>query len=278
MSLQILLPLHTYPDGNSETLLSHATAISSHLGGELHALVLAADFPQVSSALGNLVLDVPSLMAGARSKCAEKGAALLQALTAKAEAGGIQISTSEVDCYPATFGDRAAVAARYHDLVLMGLKRGDVALQSTAEAVIFGAGRPVMLLPEQAELGPLDHVVIAWDGSRVAARAVGDAQAFLKRTAKVTIAVVVDEKALPEQSPGSRLAKFLAAHGLNVEQCEMRGNGRPIAQTLQDEATKIGAGMLVMGGFGHSRMRDFVLGGATRGVLDNLRMPVILSH
>jgi nucleotide-binding universal stress UspA family protein len=121
-------------------------------------------------------------------------------------------------------------------------------------------------------------VMIAWDGSRVAARAVNDARIILERAAKVTVAVIIDEKALPDQSLGARLARYIAAHGLHVDHAEIQGGGRPIADVLQDEAARIGAGVLVMGGFGHSRMREFVLGGATRGILENLRMPVLMSH
>jgi nucleotide-binding universal stress UspA family protein len=278
MPLQILLPLHTYPDGNSPALAAHATSVAVYLEGELEALVLAAVFPQVSSALGNLLLDVPALLSDARGRCQQKAAALLQSLTDQAETDGIPLRSGEVECLPAAFGDRAAVASRYHDLVLMGLTSGDEALRLTAEAVVFGSGRPVMLLPEQHAIGGLDHVMIAWDGSRVAARAVNDARIILERAAKVTVAVIIDEKALPDQSLGARLARYLAAHGLPVDHAEIRGAGRPIADVLQDEAARIGAGVLVMGGFGHSRVREFVLGGATRGMLENLRMPVLMSH
>jgi nucleotide-binding universal stress UspA family protein len=278
MSLQILLPLNTFPGSNGETFLGNALSVAAFLEGELEALVLAADFRQVSNALGNLVLDVPSLVAGAREQCREKGAALVRSLKDQANVSGVRVRSSEIECHPAVFGDRATVASRYHDLVLMGLASSDDSLRSTAEAVIFGSGRPVMLLPEQHAIGRLDHVMVAWDGSRVAARAVNDARIVLERAEKVTITVVVDEKTLPDQSLGARLAAYLTSHGLNVEHSEIRGAGRPIAGVLQDEAARIGAGILVMGGFGHSRMRDFVLGGATRGILADLRMPVLLSH
>lgn len=278
MSVQILLPLQTYPDGNGEPALRHAVKVASHLHGELHALVLVADFPQVSSALGNLVLDVPSLMAGARETCRQKGAALLHALTGYAKESCVALRSDEIACFPSVFGDETAKLARYHDLTLMGLTGSDNLLQSAAEAVVFGSGRPVVLLPEDNEIGHLDHVMIAWDGSRVAARAVSDARPFLGRAKKVTIAVVTDEKALPDTELSQKLMGYLAAHGLAAEELEIRSNGKPVADVLQDEARSISAGLLVMGGFGHSRMRDFILGGATQGMFRNLQMPVLLSH
>ena len=278
MSLQILLPLHTYPDGNSESLLSQATAVAGYIEGEIHAFVLAAEFPPLSSALGNLVLDVPSLLADARERCRETGAALLQSLTDQAKADGVRTRSSVIDCYPATFGDRASVAGRYHDLILTGLSSNDNVLRRTAETVVFESGRPVMLLPEQHVIGEMDHVMIAWDDSRVAARAVNDARIFLERSTKVTVAVVTDEKVLTDQSLGAKLADYLAAHGLTVDHVKIKSGGRPVAGVLQEEAARVGAGILVMGGFGHSRVRDFVLGGVTRGILEDLRMPVLFAH
>lgn len=278
MSLQILLPLHTYPDCNSENFLTQATAVADYLGGDIHALVMAVDFPPVSSLLGDLIIDVPSLLAGARERCREAGAALLQSLADQADAKGVRTRSSENVSFPATFGEHASVVGRYHDLIVTGLSSTDDFLRLTAEAVVFGSGRPVMLLPEQHVTEKMGHVMIAWDGSRVAARAVNDARIVLERSTKVTVAVVTDEKVLPDQSVGARLADHLAAHGLTVEHVEIQSGGRSMAGVLQEEAARINAGILVMGGFGHSRMRDFVLGGVTRGILEDLRMPVLLAH
>lgn len=94
----------------------------------------------------------------------------------------------------------------------------------------------------------------------------------------VTVASVTDEKALPDKDPSSRLAEYLSRHDISATVAQVQTRGRLIAETLQEHAREIGADMLVMGGFGHSRMRDFVLGGATSGVLKDLRLPVLLSH
>lgn len=279
MTFQILLPLQTYPTGNSEALIPHALRLAQHLEGRIHALVHKTQFPQVSSALGNLLLDVPSLMAGVEATCRQKEAKLLAELGDQAVTAGVEVQSSEIKTFSATFGDLAAVSARFSDLTLIGLSNADSLLRTTAEAVVFGSGRPVVLLPELEDItGELDHVVIAWDGSRVAARAVSDARPFIDRASKVTIAVITDEKSLPANASGSRLAEYLALRGAQVELTETRSKGRSIAAELQEAAASLGGGVLVMGGFGHSRMRDFVLGGATRGIIEDLRMPVLLSH
>ncbi len=160
----------------------------------------------------------------------------------------------------------------------MGIGASDVTTQATAEAVIFGSGKPTLLVPEDIPTSKFGHVMIGWDGSRVAARAVADARDLLQRAQSVTIASVIDEKAFADEDTGRRLAEYLARGGITAAVARVQGGGRPIAETLQQHAQEIGAGILVMGGFAHSRLRDFVLGGATSGVLRNLQLPVLLSH
>ena len=120
--------------------------------------------------------------------------------------------------------------------------------------------------------------MIAWDGSRVATRAVADARDFLRLANTVTIASVTDEKELPTLNPGQRLATYLAQHDIPATVASIQSLGRPIGDVLQDHALDIGADIMVMGAFGHSRMRDFVMGGATASILQGLKLPVFLSH
>ncbi|MBR1024700.1 universal stress protein [Bradyrhizobium viridifuturi] len=278
MKLDILVPIHTYPDGNADKFALHVAAAAKQLGADVHALVLNADFPRVSSALGNMLLDVPALIGGAKAKCRERGSSVIQAVEREMGPLGIPLRTTQTECFPGAAGDVVNGFARYHDLVLVGIGASDVTPQATAEAAIFGSGRPTLLVPEDAPPATFGHVMIAWDGSRVAARAVSDARDFLQRAQTITIASVTDEKALPDEDLGGRLAEYLSRHDIEATVAQVQSRGRPIAETLQEHAREIGAGMLVMGGFGHSRMRDFVLGGATSGILKDLRLPVLLSH
>ena len=271
----MLVPIHTYPDGNSVRLADQAVTIARHLDADVHALVIVADFPPVANALGNMILDVPAMIGEAKEKCRERGTAVVKALSTQL---GPALRITRIECVPGAVGDVVNGFARYHDLVLAGIAGTDVTLRATAEAVIFGAGRPTLVVEESSPVAAPEHVLIAWDGSRVAARAVADAREFLQRAHSVTIASVTDEKVLPQDDPGRRLADYLARHDIKATVALVEGRGRPIAQTLQEEAREIGAGMIVMGGFGHSRLRDFVLGGATRGILEDLQLPALLSH
>ncbi|BBK38712.1 universal stress protein A [Allostella sp. ATCC 35155] len=278
MATQILVPVHTHLDGNAETLADHAVAVARHRKAELHALVLDADFPALSSPLGNLLIDVPALVGEAKAKAHQRGVAVAAALAREAGKHDVPLRTTRIECYPMAASEIVTRLARYHDLTLVGIGTRDAWPQATAEAATFGSGKPVLLVPEERPVAPAGTVVIAWDGSRVAARAVADAAPFLALATRVVVASVIDEKALADGDAAERLVDHLARHGVAATVARIRAEGSPIAAALQEHAAGIDAGLLVMGGFGHSRMRDFVLGGATSGVLKDPRLPILLSH
>lgn len=278
MIFDILVPVHTYPDGNSANLATHCASIALHLGATVHAIVLDVEFPNVSSPLGNMLIDVPNLLSGAKSVCREHGIAVASAMEGEMKAAGLQLRTTHFESYPGAIGDYVSKLGRYHDAIVIGIRGDDVTAQATAETVLFGSGKATLLVPEDAQPKPFGHVMIAWDGSREATRAVADAREFLKRAERVTILSVTDEKELPSSDIGQKLADHLARHKIKADVAWAKNNGRPVAETLQEYAHEIDAGLLVMGAFAHSRMRDFVLGGATSGILKNLRVAALLSH
>jgi nucleotide-binding universal stress UspA family protein len=278
MKLQTFLPLVTYPDASSDAAIANAVAVSVLLGAELNALALEVDVPEVSNALSRMLLDLPAMIRDAEKLSAQKGSKLLADAREKADGAAIVAKTEAVACQLALLGDTAANHARYFDLALVGLEADNAGARAVAEAVIFGSGRPTMLMPTGKTVEKLDRLAIAWDGSRVAARAVGDARDLLERASAVSVVTVTDEKPLKDKNAGERLAASLRQAGLKAEFSAIRAEDCPIAETLQQHAVATGAGLLVMGGYGHSRLRDFVLGGATQGVLTDLRLPVLLSH
>jgi nucleotide-binding universal stress UspA family protein len=168
--------------------------------------------------------------------------------------------------------------ARYFDLSLLGWESDNATSRMTAEAVVFGSGRPTILLPGRSAVGAIDHIAIAWDGSRVAARAVADARFLLEHAKRISVLTVPDEKPLKDKDAGRRLVEALGRQGLSANAVQVKAEDCPIAETLQRSAIDRDCKLLVMGGYGHSRMRDFVLGGATEGVLNDLLLPVLLSH
>jgi nucleotide-binding universal stress UspA family protein len=278
MPTQILVPLHTYPDGNSPNVARHVAQTARHLAAAVHGLLLSADFPPIGNPLGNLILDADALVRAAKSKSHENGQGLLRTFSAEMKRAGVDFRSTEIEYFPTELADKVSDLARYHDLTVLGVGSHDAALRGTAEEVIFAAGRPILLVPEDLDVTEYGSVAIAWDGSRVAARAVGDAMSFLGKATAATILCVTDEKALPNRDVGIRLAEYLGQHEIKAGVENLVTGDLTIAETLQTHALGIGAGLLVMGGFGHSRLREFVLGGATAGILRDLCMPVLISH
>lgn len=278
MKLQAVLPLATYPDPNSDKVAVNAVAVACHLGAGLHAFAVNVQIPKVSSALSRILLDVPAMIREAETASHDRGKHLIGAVEEQAKKAGIAFTADEAAAEPAALGESAAMTARYYDLALIGWEGQNPAARMIAEAVVFGSGRPTVLLPDTREIVALDHIGIAWDGSRVAARAVADARPFLEKARKISVITVVDEKPLAEGNIGEKLAQRLRSNGLSAEARTVSAKGREIGAVLQDCAIDLGADLLVMGGYGHSRVRDFVLGGATEDVLSELRLATLLSH
>jgi nucleotide-binding universal stress UspA family protein len=278
MKLQAILPLVTYLDCNSDAVAANAVGLAKFLGADLHAAAFNADIPDVSNALSRFLLKLPELIKEAEALSRSRGERLLGLVREEAKSRGLDLTSSASTAALALLGDAAAADARYFDVALLGWEAGNPTSRATAEAVVFGSGRPAILLPELSSVGGIDHVAIAWDASRVAARAVADAAPLLERAAKVSVLTVVDEKPLDRADIGERLAGGLSKRGIPAQAFAISCEDCPIGVTLQESAIERGAKMLVMGGHGHSRVRDFVLGGATEDVLDDLRLPVLLSH
>jgi nucleotide-binding universal stress UspA family protein len=174
--------------------------------------------------------------------------------------------------------DAAAAEARYFDVAVLPWSRESVSAQDMSEAVVFGSGRPAILVPPSTTLPGIDHIAIAWDGGRFAARALYDALPYLAEGGRVSVLTVKDEKPLSGSGLAGALASWLENRGYNSKPVEIALDKRSISTALQDTALSEGATLLAMGGFGHSRLRDFVLGGATKGIFSDLRMPILLSH
>ena len=119
---------------------------------------------------------------------------------------------------------------------------------------------------------------MCWDGSRAATRAVADSLPFLEKAKQVEIVLVTAKGFKTDEAPGADLAKHLARHNLEVTLKRITSPDIDIASTILSYAADSNADMLVMGGYGHSRLREFVLGGVTRGILESMTIPTLMSH
>jgi nucleotide-binding universal stress UspA family protein len=147
------------------------------------------------------------------------------------------------------------------------------------EGALFDSGRPVMVVPYIQRAGlKLDRVMACWDGSRNAARAINDAMPFLTRAKAIDVVTIDAGKDEAGEIRGVDVAQHLARHGLNVELRRINAGDVDVANVILSDAADRDADFIVMGGYGHSRLREFVLGGATRGMLASMTVPTLMSH
>jgi nucleotide-binding universal stress UspA family protein len=175
---------------------------------------------------------------------------------------------------------RLGELARDYDLSIVAQAQpdGDVSESMAIEGALFGSGRPVLVVPYIQSSGlQLDRVMVCWDGSRNAARAVGDAMPFLRRTGAIDV-VTVERQERRNELTGARIATHLARHGLKVELKSIVAPDIGVADAILSFAADNSTDLIVMGGYGHTRLREFVLGGATSGVLGAMTVPTLMSH
>jgi len=179
----------------------------------------------------------------------------------------------------------AALHARYADLVVLGQVDPEDDRTRVAPGFVDGfllaAGRPVLLVPYAGAFERLGRrVLVAWNASREATRAVTDALPLLERAEKVTVLSIDPEPSAGGHGevPGADLALYLARHGVKAEAQRTGSDGVDVGNTLLSRAADLSADLIVMGAWGRSRMRELVMGGATRTVLSDMTVPVLMSH
>jgi len=145
------------------------------------------------------------------------------------------------------------------------------------EDLVLSAGRPVLIIPYVGTSKPIGKsVVVAWNGSREAARAVADSMPLLEQAEKVEVIVAGAEPI--GDLPGADVAAHLARHGIDVEVYRAVVDDIDVGDVLLNRVTDLGADLMVMGGYGRSRLRELVLGGVTRHILEHMTVPVLMSH
>lgn len=170
---------------------------------------------------------------------------------------------------------------RTTDLVVIGQNNPDAPepmRELLIETVLFESGVPVLLVPYiGTKTTEPENVLIGWDGSSTASRAVHASLPILEKAKKITV-LVVNKKATSDMQPGADLANYLARHDLNVTVDVITNPQTGIGDTVLNYVSDNANDMIVMGGYGHSRMREFLFGGATREILEAMTIPVLMAH
>jgi nucleotide-binding universal stress UspA family protein len=149
------------------------------------------------------------------------------------------------------------------------------------ETALFDSGRPVMVVPYIQKDGlKLDHLVCCWDGSRAAARAINDALPLLEKASAVDLLIVLNEKTRSGQNEvrGAEMARHLARHNVKVGIESIPAADVDVTNTILSYVADNSGTLIVMGGYGHARLRELILGGVTHDMLESMTVPVFMSH
>lgn len=278
MSYDCFVPVSTFPDVTPRAALARGMAIAARLDARFHAAVHEVDIAPVSNVLADLAANVTAM--SDRAEAASKAAAsdITVWLKDRASVLGKPVCIDRVRCRPEALIDHWIIPARTSDLTMLAAPQTDQQ-QALAVDLIFTIGGPVLLVPD-AEAPPVNDVFgvcIAWDGGRAAARAVRDAMPFLSAAGDVSIVVISDDKHIEGKS-ASALTHWLGHRGITSRLLTRSRGTVPVGETIQAAALAAGADLLVMGAYGHSRLRELVLGGATRSILEHARLPILTTH
>jgi len=275
----ILLPLVSYPKVAPGEVIRSAAGLAQHLGATLTAIVLEIE---VGPGLYFEGAEIGTFLDQENAKSRTNAQQLVQTFRSIAEAADISYECRVEKSVYVDAGARVIEEARVKDLCVVPLHEDNDGDRDLVERLVFAGGAPALIAPSGArksERTTFDRVAIAWDSSRPAARAVADALPLLQRAAKVRVFSIENEKKFETFRTGVDLARHLSRHGIDVEiDAIEKGRDQTIGQAFKSYVSKHKIDLLVMGAYGHSRMREFVLGGATLSVLTDPPCWTLLSH
>ncbi len=263
------------PEGDTQPAAPFATAFADQLGAHLTAAGVVYEMLVPSGFTGDYPADI---MAAISDQSRARNAAAFEAMC-KAGPASLRTELVEIDSIPGEARYELACLARHFDMTIMSQPRersGEDSLM--AEAALFESGRPVLFVPRVQTRAPkFNKIVVAWDGSRTSARALADAQSLLEKAGAIDVISIADPRLGYKELPGFNITRHLSRHGVNAELKRLPMSG-DIGETLLSYAADANADLLVMGAYGHSRLREFVLGGTTRTMLQSMTLPVLMSH
>lgn len=246
-----------------------------------NAYLTALHIPSLPRIPGYVMAELSGAILESRERqIAEEATALAATVEKTGRAVGIQIEWRHVK---GEVPDAAMMHARHVDLSIVGQgldDRGEGAdgLVDLVEGLLLGSGRPVLAVPSYGTFQTLgERVLIAWNATREAARALNDALPIMSRAKQVTV-LSIDPREGERRAPGADISLHLARHGVKVEAATAYADDLDVGDVLLSRAADLGADMIVMGGYGHSRTREIVLGGVTRHILKHMTVPAFMSH
>jgi nucleotide-binding universal stress UspA family protein len=255
-----------------------AVAVAAAFNAHVAAIAFAHDPIVPATLMGGVPAD---FIESQRAEAEAAASAAIARFEEAARRAGVSAESRMLAASIAEASDQFGRIARRFDLAVVGQAEPEKACpeELLAESALFEGGRPVLLVPyiQEAEF-KLGKVLVCWDGSRAAARATGDALPFLARAEDIEVLIVAGERGKTDEIPGADVGQHLARHGLKVDVKRIVATESNVANTILSYVADSGADLIVMGGYGHSRLREFVLGGVTRSILEAMTVPTLMSH
>jgi nucleotide-binding universal stress UspA family protein len=261
-------------------VIDGSVSLAAHLNAHLDAV--AVGYVATSAAY---VMEGGAAVAAVfemeRERAAERAEAALAIFKSEAENAGISYDCHPLGAIPVDAAGSLGEMARLHDLSIV--LQPDPAKGSfdndVPSEILFQAGGPVLFLPYTFR-GAFNakRIGICWDGSRLAARAVRDAAPFLARAEEIVIITINEADAVPSEASASNLARHLGRRGLSTRTASFSAPRADIQPTILSLAADEDLDLLVMGGYGHSRLQERILGGVTRAMLGAMTVPTLMSH
>jgi|SRR4051794_8053963 len=221
---------------------------------------------------------IAAVLGAEQERAQERADAAIAVFETEARLAKIAYGTRTLATIPAEAGHTIAALSRLYDMtVVLQPDAADGSYDNEIpQQILFNSGGPVLMVP-YIHKGPLDahHIGIAWDGSRLAARAVHDAIPFLKNANAVTV-VTINEEA--SEASSDQLAAHLGRRNIAARVQRLRVDRGNVQGAILSIAAESNMGLLVMGGYGHSRLQERILGGVTRSMFDSMTVPVLMSH
>jgi nucleotide-binding universal stress UspA family protein len=272
--LTVNLSLREAPDAAADFAVSMASTFNAHLAGV--AFVYEPFVPAL-----DMYGIPPDLIESQRLENQKAARDTIGRFEETARRNGLSFETRALDVTSAGAPDTFARLVRRFDLSVVAQPGPDEPGADTlfVEAALFNSGRPVLVVPYIQKTGlKADRAMVCWDGSRTAARAVADAMPLLTRAKSTELVTVSRGLGSADEIPGIDIGEHLARHGIKVELKQIAADDVDVASALLSHAADSSADIMVMGGYGHSRFREFVLGGTTKAVLAAMTVPTLMSH
>jgi nucleotide-binding universal stress UspA family protein len=262
-------------DGKQGPAHAFAQSLAAKAGAHLTAVGVALQFIAPVSFAG----DYPYDLLEEATEQSRKSLEAFEALRSSTPAG-VETELVMIEALSGVASAKLGELARHFDLTIVGQDDlggvGDEA--GLISAVLFGSGRPVFVVPYiHKGAVKIDHAVVAWDGGLAASRALAAAMPLLQKCKRVEVVTIAPKDEPAEELPGFNITRHLSRHGVKAELRQL-APADDVGSAILSHATNTGADFLVMGGYGHSRVREFIFGGTTRQILSSMTLPVLMVH